>query len=75
MPAPPSPESEYVPAVDSIAEDSDGLYEQDDDWKPSDKKKRRKSGAISKKSKSSLENLSHANTQENTNKLSKKLSR
>ena len=75
VPAPPSPEFEYVPAVDSIAEDSDDLYEQDDDWKPSDKKKRRKSGAISKKSKSNLESLSHSNTQENSNKLLKKLSR
>ena len=76
MPAPPSPESEYIPAVDSIAEDSDDLYEQDDDWRPSDKKKRRKSGAITRKSKSSLENMTHVTNpqkhQENVSKLSKK---
>ena len=35
VPAPPSPESEYIPAVDSIAEDTDGdYYDRDDDWKP-----------------------------------------
>ena len=73
VPAPPSPESEYVPAVDSIAEDSDSLYEQDDDWRPSDKKKRRKSGAITKRSKSGLETPTL--NQENTNKPSKKLTR
>ena len=76
MPAPPSPESEYIPAVDSIAEDSDDLYEQDDDWRPSDKKKRRKSGAITRKSKSSLENMNHVTNpqkhQENGSKLTKK---
>jgi len=76
VPAPPSPESEYIPAVDSIAEDSDNLYEQDDDWKPSDKKKRRKSGAITKKSKPGLENITHPHKHhENVNKLSRKLSR
>jgi len=76
VPAPPSPESEYIPAVDSIAEDSDDLYEQDDDWRPSDKKKRRKSGAITRKSKSSLENMTHVTNpqkhQENVSKLTKK---
>ena len=70
VPAPPSPESEYVPAVDSRAEDSDELYDQDDDWRPSDKKKRRKSGATVKKSKSSLETPTH---QDHANKFSKKL--
>ena len=35
VPAPPSPESEYVPAVDSVVDDSEGgHYEQDDDWRP-----------------------------------------
>jgi len=77
VPAPPSPESEYIPAVDSVAEDSEGgHYERDDDWRPKDKKRRRKSGSVTGKkttSKAANDSFNMNNKEKDTKQAKKKI--